>query len=41
MESTQLQVLDKLAEEYRMAALENEHIVKDFAAIDLEGWEEG
>jgi hypothetical protein len=28
----------KLADEYRLAALENEKIKSDFAAVDLENW---
>jgi len=35
--------LDKplsLADEYRMAATENVELMKDFAHIDLEGWDD-
>lgn len=29
-----------LANEYRMAAVENKKILKDFAAVDLENWDD-
>ena len=38
MKTIELHLPDDLADEYRLAALENEEIKSDFALIDLENW---
>lgn len=40
---SKVQELDQnssLADEYRMASVENKQIMKDFSAIDLENWDD-
>jgi hypothetical protein len=43
LEITAIEKVDKksqsLDHQYKMAALENKELVKEFQAIDLEGWE--